>query len=65
MLRDYYDHETFRMVYILVISTLGNLLNRKVPIGILGYRNERTGPEHRRQFNFQMSLVFCCDATSQ
>ena len=34
------DYETFWMIYILVISALGNLLNQTLPAGILGYRNE-------------------------
>jgi hypothetical protein len=34
------DHEMFRTLYILVISTLGDLLNQTFLVGVLGYRNE-------------------------
>ena len=37
------DHEMFRMIYILVISTLGDLTSQTFLVGVLGYRNEENG----------------------
>ncbi len=59
MLREYYDYETFQMVYILVISTLGKLLNQKFPLGILGYRNEKNRARQIKFPNVVSFLLWC------
>lgn len=51
------DYETFWMIYILVISALGNLLNQTLPAGILGYRNENNRTEHRLQIIYKIPNI--------